>query len=83
MINYSKEDLTFIAYNGEETENFDEAVHITIKTDKGLEALETMDKFHDLPLDEAWYQKNKNNTVVIFILWTDEYHGIWAVLVES
>jgi hypothetical protein len=83
MMNYNDNDISMIAYDGEQTTEFEEAVHITIKSRKGLEMLEDMDKFQDLPLDEAWHQKKKDNHVILFLLWTGEYHGIWAVLTEK
>jgi hypothetical protein len=82
--NYNETDLVMFAYDGEQTTDINEAVHITAKTRKGLEILDNLDeRFHDLPLDEAWGQKKKDNHVILFLLWTGEYYGIWAVLTEK
>jgi hypothetical protein len=80
---YTEEDISMLTYNGEPTTDPSEAVHITIGSYVGIEVLEAMDKFHDYPIDEIWYLKNSHNRIIVFTLWTDDYHGIWAVIEEE
>jgi hypothetical protein len=80
---YTEADISILAYNGEPTKDLNEAVHITINTQKGVEALEAMDKFHDFPIDEIWDLKNAHNQIVVFVLWTNKYHGYIAVMEEE